>query len=89
MFAAPSLRGDQCKRSATLRINELQDFAGWLCAALVRAHSYRSPKLVRASRRRRIDFPGACAQQAVMQRNTATAPPTDAMSGSVANSYRR
>jgi hypothetical protein len=36
MFAAPSLRGDQCKRSATLRINDLQVFAGCLCAALVR-----------------------------------------------------
>ena len=30
-----------------LRINELQVFAGWFCAALVRAHSYRSSKLVR------------------------------------------
>jgi hypothetical protein len=52
MFAAPSTRGNLCKRSATLRISDLQAFFRLFCAALVRAHSYGSPKLCGPSARR-------------------------------------
>ena len=47
MFAAPTIRDDRCKHSATPPISDLQAFFPLFCAALVRAHSYRSPKLVR------------------------------------------